>query len=117
MTSRNDVRRKVESTWTNADQRARVWRALDSYESESSDAGRARVQLAILKLAEGSLERLQDWVQVATRDYRDVLAAAEYPGESQALWALHSDLSATEQARLGEVRERDRQQYLKWLKE
>jgi hypothetical protein len=117
MASREDVTRKIESTWPDADQRTRVWRALERYGSESSDAGRARVQLAILKLADGSLDRLDEWVEVARRDYRDVLASAEYPQESQAVWALHPTLSASEQARLAEIRERDRQQYLSWLKQ
>ena len=38
-----------------------------------------RVQLAALKLANGSLEKLRTHIEVAKRDYRDVLAAAEYP--------------------------------------
>jgi len=41
--------------------------------------GRDRVQLAILKLAEGSLELLRIHTESAKRDYRDVLTAAEYP--------------------------------------
>jgi hypothetical protein len=40
----------------------------------------ARVRLAILKLANGNLERLLDATKVAINDYRDVLSAAEYPG-------------------------------------
>jgi hypothetical protein len=38
-----------------------------------------RVRLAILKLANGDLDRLLDETKTAIEDYRDVLAAAEYP--------------------------------------
>ncbi len=39
----------------------------------------ARVQLAVLKLAAGDLERLRMSVEVALADFRDVIAPAEYP--------------------------------------
>ena len=39
----------------------------------------ARVQLAVLKLAAGDLERLRMNVEVALADFRDVIASAEYP--------------------------------------
>jgi hypothetical protein len=39
----------------------------------------ARVSLAILKLANGDIDRLREALDIAMRDYRDVLAAAEYP--------------------------------------
>lgn len=52
---------------------------LDSYNWPGSDYGRARVQLAALKLAGGSRERLQAEIENAKRDYRDTLAGAEFP--------------------------------------
>ena len=39
----------------------------------------ARVRVAMLKLAGGNLEELRRHLKVADRDYRDTLAAAEYP--------------------------------------
>ena len=39
----------------------------------------ARVRVACLKLAGGKLEELRRAVRIADRDYRDTLAAAEYP--------------------------------------
>jgi len=39
----------------------------------------ARVRVAALKLASGNFEELRRAVRIADRDYRDVLAAAEYP--------------------------------------
>lgn len=38
-----------------------------------------RVRLAILKLANGDLDRLLNETQTAIQDYRDVLSGAEYP--------------------------------------
>jgi hypothetical protein len=38
-----------------------------------------RVHLAILKLSVGSMEKLRENVRIASTDYRDVLAPAEYP--------------------------------------
>ena len=38
-----------------------------------------RVRLAVLKLAAGNIERLRREIEEAKRDYRDVLAPAEYP--------------------------------------
>lgn len=51
----------------------------------SSDAAppSPRVQLAVLKLAAGNLKKLGEFVETARRDYRDVLAWAEYPGYMQ----------------------------------
>ena len=116
MSNPDDVQRKLHSTWPDAEQRGRVSRALDRYGSDSSEAGRARVQLAILKLAGASEADVELWVEVAERDYRDVLAAAEYPEESQAAWAFRPHLSAAESAEISAIRARDREQYLEWLK-
>ena len=46
---------------------------LDSYGVRSHERERERVQLAILKLSDGSLEALHHYVAAAKRDYRDVL--------------------------------------------
>ena len=41
------------------------------------------MQLAILKLSDGSEEKLGEFVAVAKRDYRDVLFWAENPEEAR----------------------------------
>ena len=56
---------------------------LDTYGVESYERERERVQLAILKLSEGSEVKLREYLAVAKRDYRDVLFWAEYPEESR----------------------------------
>ena len=65
------------SGWT------RVLELLDTYGVESYERERERVQLAILKLSAGSEEKVREYVDVAKRDYRDVLFWAEYPEESK----------------------------------
>src|SRR5437899_990306 len=61
----------------------RVLELLDTYGVESYERERERVQLAILKLSDGSEEKLREFIAVAKRDYRDVLFWAEYPEESR----------------------------------
>lgn len=50
--------------------------ALAFLEDESRARERARVQLAILKLADGSLALFEKWLGEACTDWRDVLVAA-----------------------------------------
>ncbi|MFQ5989283.1 MAG: hypothetical protein ACE5K9_05145 [Candidatus Methylomirabilales bacterium] len=45
-------------------------------EDESRTRERARVQLAVLKLANGSLSAFEQWLREACVDWRDVLVAA-----------------------------------------
>jgi hypothetical protein len=62
---------------------AHVLELLDTYGVESYERERARVQVAILKLSAGREEKVREYVDVAKRDYRDVLFWAEYPEESK----------------------------------
>ena len=41
-----------------------------------------RVQLAVVKNAAGSMDRLLAWLYEARKDWRDVLVAAEYPRQA-----------------------------------
>lgn len=111
--TRRKVREKIARYWPGLDPQE-VMDILDEYGTEPSERGRARVQLAILKLSEGERERLTELVGMARRDYRDVLAYAEYPEEMRIGFVDMSRLSADE-ARA--VRQRDRGQYLEWLGE
>ncbi|HSS65236.1 MAG TPA: hypothetical protein VLS27_12450 [Gammaproteobacteria bacterium] len=113
--SRAIVKKKIRQYWPHdADD---VMEALDRYGDPSpAEAGRARVQLAVLKLANGSLERLREYVDLARRDYRDVLALAEYPREMKATHLVRPELSPRQRRELARIRKQDREQYLKWLK-
>lgn len=112
-TTRRKVLEKVAQYWPDVDSQE-VMNILDEYGVEIHERGRARVQLAILKLSEGERERLDGLVGMAKRDYRDVLAYAEYPEEMRIGFVGVSQLPAEE---VKAVRQRDREQYLEWLGE
>ncbi|HKN66678.1 MAG TPA: hypothetical protein VJW73_10395 [Gemmatimonadaceae bacterium] len=95
-----------------ANEHSAVLAALDAFESDDPH-GRARVQLAVLKLSAGRAESVPSLVQLAKLDYRDVLAPAEYPRQDAHGFASLDALSETERQRL--VQE-DRAQYLAWLR-
>jgi len=82
---------------------------LDHYPDEGSEAGRARVQLAILKLSRGDPEKLPDLVAQAWSDFRDVLGAAEYPEQMRLpAWQLREEEGSA-------AAQRDLAQYRAWL--
>ena len=80
--SRDEVVAAVQGSFPDSS-RTRVLELLDGYGVESYERERERVQLAILKLSNGSEEKLREFVAVAKRDYRDVLFWAENPEEAR----------------------------------
>lgn len=76
---------------------------------------RSRVQLAVIKLTDGSFAELEDCIDMARTDYRDVLAYAEYPEAMKLGFAAGSQLSAHQPDELSSIRARDRRQYEAWL--
>src|SRR5437867_13260410 len=80
--SRDEVVAVVQKTFPESSH-PRVLELLDTYGVESYERERERVQLAILKLSEGNEDKLREFVQVAKRDYRDVLFWAENPEEAK----------------------------------
>ena len=107
------VRQKIARYWPDVDPEE-IMAILDQYGVEQTERGRERVQLAILKLSAGNRERLADLVAMAKRDFRDVLAYAEYPEEIALGFVKMSQLSPDE---IRSVRKRDKEQYKKWLRE
>ena len=73
-----DVQRIVRRDFAH-EQFGTVMSVLDEYAKGGFRRECSRVQLAILKLANGDLEAVRRYFTAANRDYRDVLAAAEYP--------------------------------------
>ena len=47
-----------------------------------------RVQLAVLNLADGNMERLRYQIEDANCDYRDMLGPAEYPGYTKKMFSM-----------------------------
>ena len=93
------------------EQRDTVLAELDRYPGDTTE-GRARVQLAILRLSEGDLGQLREWVGVALRDFRDVLAPAEFPQQTAVGFAVLSRMSEADRAAVVRA---DREQWLAWL--
>lgn len=91
---------------------ADIMAVLDRYGTQPHEKEIPRVQLALLKLSNGRMDVLLRNTEAARTDYRDVLAAAEFPAE-MALRPVWTDgLNAAEIAR---ARAEDRQQYREWL--
>lgn len=109
--NRNQVLHKINQTWPD-EAPADILRILDQYGEKQSEQGGARVQLAIIKVSEGNLERLPELVELAQRDYRDLLAWAEYPEEMRLSIQALKALSREE---IRAIRQRDREQYMRWL--
>jgi hypothetical protein len=80
--SRDDVLRVVRRDVAAEDSDA-VLAALDQYGMESWHSERHRVHLAILKLSCGNIGQIRHYVEVACRDFRDVIVPAEYPRFSE----------------------------------
>ena len=94
------------------DRIADVMAMLAEYGTEKWHPEPARVRLAILKLANGSLEKLRSAVDRAKRDYRDVLAPAEYPNYTR--FAFHSLRLRSRERQ--QIYTDDWQQYQRWLR-
>ena len=93
------------------EERAAATAILDRYGSAPHEREAVRVRVASLKLSAGRLSELEKVIGHAKRDYRDVLAWAEYPEELvQPTWRLPED-------QVARIRGADRAQYLAWLAE
>ena len=90
------------------DDRAEVLRLLEQYQGPD----RVRVQLALLKQAGGDLERLRVGLEMAGRDYRDILGLAEFPRQ-MAISA--SELAALDPKARRAMLEADHGEYQSWL--
>jgi hypothetical protein len=106
-----DVERVVRRDFPAADY-ASVLRVLDKYGSKTKEErSAARVQLAVLKLALGDMNELRRHIVAAETDYRDVLAAAEYP-----LAAIRGSAFTTlSEKERQNIYESDWGQYQQWL--
>ena len=107
--SRQDVIRIVRRDFANIPE-AEVLAILDEYGTARWHHGRDRVQLAVLKLAAGDTQALLTYLSMALQDFRDVLAYAEYPTDSQNGWDYKYGPGEHER-----VYEEDWKQYREWL--
>jgi hypothetical protein len=108
--SRADVERIVRRDYPE-EEFLDVLNVLGEYGTEDYHREKERVQLAVLKLARGSPEKLRREIEGAKCDYRDVLAPAEYPDYSKKIFRI-DELPKEEQRRIIEA---DWKQYTDWL--
>ena len=106
-----DVERIVRRDFSPAEYDT-VMAMLGEYGTEEWHAGPTRVQIATLKMADGSVQKLRECIEVAKRDYRDALGAAEYPAYCKILLRVR-DLPDEEKNRIFDS---DWRQYQEWLK-
>lgn len=77
------VMKKIRQVFPGADPKE-ILSCLEAYGTESCETGQYRVYLAILKLCdEEGVSELSRYVRMAKRDFRDVLARAEYPNQTK----------------------------------
>lgn len=105
----NVLPRILEKLFPGEDGRAEVLEILEHYGHAPFQPEKARVRMAILKLAGRSPERIRYFTLQACRDYRDVLSAAEYPGQ-----AGHWNLRKKDPARYERLVQEDLEQYRLW---
>ena len=102
---------KIRQYWPDEDPLV-ILDLLNQYGTEESERGRTRVHLAILKLSEGELSKLPKLIDMAKRDYRDVIAYAEYPEHMKLGFLKMRELSPEQQKAL---KKQDAKQYAEWL--
>lgn len=108
----SDVERVVRRDFAR-EQFADVMTLLGECGAKNGQRGGPRVQLAALKLAQGSVEKLKPLVESAKRDYRDVLVWAEYPNYHKIGFRVR-ELPNKEQRR---IIDSDWKQYEGWLRQ
>ena len=81
---------------------------LEKVESET-EIGKKRISAAILKLANGNLKAVENLIEVANVDFRDVISKAEYPRCSEL------GFEALEKPGIRNVYVEDLLEYTKWL--
>jgi hypothetical protein len=107
----DDVERVVCRDFT-ADEYTTVTAMLNEFGMEKWQREPTRVQLAALKVANGSVQKLRACIDSAKRDYRDALASAEYPAYCKIGFRVRK-LPETERRR---IIDQDWRQYEEWLK-
>ncbi|NND02849.1 MAG: hypothetical protein HKN91_08680 [Acidimicrobiia bacterium] len=105
-----ELERKLSDLFPNERLRDAARSALSRYGRESWHQEIERVRLGILKLAGPHLTQIDKQVDAASVDYRDTLAAAEYPAYSQLTPGIDPQDAAAQEAIAADL-----QQYLDWL--
>ncbi|MEM8866818.1 MAG: hypothetical protein AAGC73_00990 [Verrucomicrobiota bacterium] len=108
--SMDDVARIVMHGFPEEAKRAEARRVLSRYGLQSFHPELPRVWAACLKVADGQLDRLEETVAIACRDYRDMLCLAECPEQT-----AQPELRESDPAKYAQLAESDRLQYAGWV--
>lgn len=106
-----DLERKLVALYPDEANRSEAGGLLEIYGDESWHREVDRVRLAILKLAGGDLAQVARYVDEANRDFRDVIAMAEYPAYMRLPPGGNPRSAAYRQAV-----DADAEQYLAWVR-
>ncbi|WP_078816044.1 hypothetical protein [Prosthecobacter debontii] len=109
--TKDDVHRIIRRDF-GTNQVARVNAILSRYGEADWQREPDRVHLAILKMAQGDIEKVESCTTTACSDYRDVLVAAEYRRYAELTWPGRST-PALEQEKAAEE---DRAECQAWLR-
>ncbi len=101
--------RLIEKLFSQEEERELVLDILGQYGHEGFHPEKDRVRMAILKLAGRDPDRIRYFTLQACRDYRDVLAGAEYPNHM-----VHHPWREKDPERLAQIVAEDREQYRMW---
>ena len=101
--------RLLEKLFPQEEEREQVVGILGQYGSGDLQREGDRVRMAILKLAGRSPEQIRYYTLMACRDYRDVLAGAEYPKQMG-----HYPWREKDPERLAQITAEDLEQYQSW---
>ncbi len=101
--------RLLEKLFPLEEERELVVEILEQYGSGDFQQEGDRVRMAILKRAGRSPEQIRYYTLMACRDYRDVLAGAEYPKQMG-----HYPWREKDPDRLEQIQAEDKEQYQSW---
>lgn len=101
--------RLTEKLFPDPEERELVLDILGQYGHEGLHPEKDRVRMAILKLAGRSPDQIRYYTLMACRDYRDVLAGAEYPKHMG-----HYPWREKDPERLAQIQAEDKEQYQSW---
>jgi len=93
------------------DEKEEVYKLLNKY-SGDENSGTYRVWASLLKLSNGKIKELENIIETAVGDYRDILAAAEYPAYSK---KVGFDVEKFSRKELDQIIKADWAQYQSWL--
>lgn len=91
----------IQQTFPEAEPEA-ILEVLNRYGQAPHEREQHRVQMAILKVSQGDLDKLNAALKLAKEDYRDILMQAEYPPLTPQAAARELETLAEQLAKMGQ---------------